>query len=136
MTTVMRITYATIDFILVNIAASSIHPSPDLITWTWYCLSVILAFSLRLGIEYDNNKLTKRNLLKQTIFTVSWVFLSVLVYKEMHWGGWFEVYLFLNSLFGVFFVSQLEESLKIGVKGWLRLKLSKFIAEEKGDVNP
>lgn len=132
----MRIAYATFDFILINIAAASIHPMPDLLTWSWYALSVILAFSLRLGIEYDNNNLTKRILLKQTIFTVSWVFLSVLFYKEMSWSGWFEIYLFLNSLFGVFFVSQLEDTFKIGVKSWIRIKLSKFLAEEKGDVKP
>lgn len=132
----MKIAYASFDFVLINVAAASIQPIPDLITWTWYCLSVVLAFSLRLGIEYDKDKLTKKNLLKQTVFTVSWVFLSVLFYRQMGWTTWFEIYLFMNSLFGVFFVSQLEETFKIGVKGWLRIKLSRFLAEEKGDVKP
>lgn len=135
----MRIAYATFDFILINIAATSINTVPDMLTWTWYALSVILAFSLRLGIEYDNNNLTKKTLLKQTVFTVSWVFLSVLFYKEMGWQGWFEIYLFLNSLFGVFFVSKFEEVFKeffsMTFKKWLRIKLNWLIAEDK-EVKP
>lgn len=132
----MRIAYATFDFVIVNIAASFVTPKPDVLTWLWYALSVLLAFSLRLGIEYDNNKLTRKNLVRQTIYTISWVFLSVLFYKEMKWQGWFEIYLFLNSLFGVFFVSHFEVTFKQvvrkGFKTWLRGKLNWLLADEKG----
>lgn len=136
---IMKILYATFDFYLIKIVASTITVSPHLSTWVWYALSVILAFALRLGIEYDNNSLTKRSLVKQTIYTVSWLFLSVLLYKEMQWKGWFEVYLFMNSLFGVFFVSQFESAFKetfsMGLKKWLRIKLNWLLAEDK-EVKP
>lgn len=41
-----------------------------------------------------------------------------------------EIYLFVNSLFAVFMVSQFEEVFELGFKSWLKIKLGKFLAVE------
>lgn len=128
----MRIGYATFDFILINIAAVSIQSMPEPLTLAWYSLCVLLAYALRLGMEHKRNNLTGKVLLYQSICTVSWCFLMVLVWNAfLNYEKGFEIYLFINSLFSVFMVSQFEDVFQMGVKSWLRTKLNKFLAEEK-----
>lgn len=128
----MRIGYATFDFILINIAAVSIQSMPEPLTLAWYSLCVLLAYALRLGMEHKRNNLTGKVLLYQSICTVSWCFLMVLVWNAfLNYEKGFEIYLFINSLFSAFMVSQFEDVFQMGVKSWLRTKLNKFLAEEK-----
>lgn len=129
---VMRIAYATYDFILINTVAVSINNTNEPLTLAWYSLCVLLAYALRLGMEHKKNNLTGKVLLWQSICTISWCFLMVLVWNAfLNYKKGFEIYLFINSLFSAFMVGQLEEVFEMGMKKWIRVKLNKFLAEEK-----
>lgn len=128
----MRIAYATYDFILINTVAVSINNTNEPLTLAWYSLCVLLAYALRLGMEHKKNNLTGKVLLWQSICTISWCFLMVLVWNAfLNYKKGFEIYLFINSLFSAFMVGQLEEVFEMGMKKWIRVKLNKFLAEEK-----
>lgn len=128
----MRISYATYDFILINTVAVSINNTNEPLTLAWYSLCVLLAYALRLGMEHKKNNLTGKVLLWQSICTISWCFLMVLVWNAfLNYKKGFEIYLFINSLFSAFMVGQLEEVFEMGMKKWIRVKLNKFLAEEK-----
>lgn len=132
----MRNVYATTDFIIINIAAVSVHTVPDPLTLAWYSLCVLLAYALRLGMEYKKNNLTGKVLLYQSICTVGWCFFMMLVWNAfLNYQRGFEIYLFINSLFATFMVSQFEVAFEIGFKKWLRTKINWIIAEDK-EVKP
>lgn len=131
----MRIAGASTEFVFICSVAVSPLAAVDPITWAWYSLCILLAFMLRLGMERKKKRLTKEALLYQSICTVSWCFFTVLVwnYCFVKETRGFEIYLFINSLFATFMVSQFEEVFEIGFKEWLRVKLGKFLAVERGE---
>lgn len=135
MNVVTKILFASLEwsFMLYVIVSPSLIVDP--IVWAWYSLCILLAFMLRLGMEHKKNRLTWASLLYQSICTISWCFFMVLVWNYCFTKDTkgFEIYLFVNSLFASFMVSQFEEVFEIGVKEWLRIKLGKFLAVEKGD---
>lgn len=135
MNVVTKILFASLEwsFMLYVIVSPSLIVDP--IVWAWYSLCILLAFMLRLGMEHKKNRLTWASLLYQSICTISWCFFMVLVWNYCFTKDTkgFEIYLFINSLFASFMVSQFEEVFEIGVKEWLRIKLGKFLAVEKGD---
>lgn len=135
MNAVMKIVSSSTDFLFISSVAVSPLAAVDPVTWMWYSLCILLAFMLRLGMERKKNKLTKEALLYQSICTISWCFFSVLVwnYCFVRETRGFEIYLFINSLFATFMVSQFEEVFEIGFKEWLRVKLGKFLAVERGE---
>lgn len=136
MNIVMKVVYASLDFVILNVVALP-FAAIDPMLWAWYSLCIALAFVLRLGMEHKKHKLTGPALLYQSICTVSWSFFMILVWNYMFPKGrdGFEIYLFINSLFATFLVSQFEEIGKEGIRSWLRIKLGKFLAVEKGDNN-
>lgn len=135
MNTLMRTTNAVLDFIVINVIAIPLVSNP--IALAWYGLCVALAFVLRLGMEHRAHKLTWASLLYQSITTVSWSFFAILVWNTfLRYDKGFEIYLFINALFASYMVAQFEETFKIGIKEWLRLKLGKFLAVEKGEEKP
>lgn len=136
MNIVMRILYATSDFVIINILAYPMVADP--LALIWYALCVALAFALRLGMEHKKKMLTKQTLLYQSICTISWCFFAVLIWNDfLVYERGFEIYLFLNSLFAVFLIGQLENVFEMGVKEWLKIKLRKFLAvEEKEEAKP
>lgn len=131
----MKLAYASFDFVVINIIAIP-FAMVDPMLWTWYSLCIALAFVLRLGMEHKRHKLTKASLLYQSICTVTWSFFMILVWNYTFPKGrpGFEIYLFINSLFAVFMVSQFEEIFESGFKSWARTKLSTFLATEKANV--
>ena len=132
MNIVMKILYATLDFMIINVVAIPFLTNDPLI-WAWYSLCIALAFVLRVGMEHKKHRLTWNSLLYQSICTVTWCFFMVLVwdYVFLKQTKGFEIYLFINSLFAVFMVSQFEQVFEIGFKEWIRIKLGKFLAVEK-----
>lgn len=135
MNIVMKIVGSSTEFLFISSVAISPLAAYDPVTWAWYSLCILLAFVLRLGMERKKRRLTKEALLYQSICTVSWCFFTVLVwnYLFVKQTRGFEIYLFVNSLFATFMVSQFEEVFEIGFKEWLRIKLGKFLAVEKGE---
>lgn len=117
------------EVVILMVLAVPVVYDPSL--YFWYSLSILLAFVLRLGIEFKNNNLTWRNALIQTIYTISYCYFAIIVWTTLSINGkWFAVYLFINSLFAVLIVSQLEIIFEMGLKKWLRLKLKNFLALE------
>lgn len=133
MNVLMRTTNAVLDFIVINAIALPLVINP--ISLVWYALCVALAFLLRLGLESKERNLTLRFLIQQSIFTITWCFASILFwFTFLNYTKGFEIYLFLNSLFSSYLVTQFESAFKMTFKEWLRIKIGKFIAEEKGEV--
>lgn len=132
----MRVTNAVLDFIVINVIALPLVDSPA--TLAWYGLCVALAFILRLGMESKERNLTFKFLLQQSIFTIGWCFFVVLIWNYFFTKDkkGFEIYLFVNSLFASYMVTQFESAFKMSFKEYLRLKLGKFLAVDKGGEKP
>lgn len=131
----MKLLIAYRDFFLIYILAVPLHM--DWSIWIWYSLCVILAFALRLGIEFNKDRLTWRNGLIQSIYTITWCFFSVLIWHTfLSYDKGFEIYLFVNSLFAVFIVGESEKVFEKGFKQWLGDKLGTVLASRKEGDKP
>lgn len=137
MNVITKIFNATIDTVAVITAVSLPLVGIDLWVCAWYFLCVALGFLLRIGMEHNNDRLTTKSLLYQSICTIGWSFFAYLVWNYLFLPDkkGFEIYIFINSLFAAFAVGQFEEVFQMGVKSWLRIKLGKFLAsEEKEEI--
>lgn len=136
----MKIVYATVEAVTITVVAALpvnfITPDPAVLAW--YGLCVILGFALRLGVERNEKRLTKEALLFHSITTVTWCFFMTLVWNYLFTPDkkGFEIYMFLNSLFASFMVSQFSTIFEIGIKKWLQIKLGKFLAVEEKEDKP
>lgn len=118
------------DFFLLYLLA--IPLKMDITVWLWYSLCIVLAFALRLGIEFNKNRLTWRTGFIQSIYTITWCFFSVLVWHTfLKAQDWFEIYLFINSLFAVFIVGEAENFFQLGLKAWLAKKLGAIVGSDQ-----
>ncbi len=136
MNVVTKTVVALLDFVVINVIALP-FAALDPMLYAWYSLCILLAFVLRLGMEARKNKLTWKSLMYQSIYTVSWSFFMILVWTAwLRYKSGFEIYLFVNSLFAVFMVSQFEVIFEIGFKEWLRVKLGKFLATDRNAGTP
>ena len=133
MSIVIKILTASIECVFILSMVASPFAMFDPLVWAWYSLCIVLAFILRLGMEHKKNRLTKKTLLYQSIYVTSWSFFMILVWNYCFTPDTkgFEIYLFINSLFASFLVSQFEKGFEMGFKEWLRIKLGKFLAVEK-----
>lgn len=132
MNIVMRYVYAIADVVVIRMIALPVVADPSM--WIWYGLCVALAFMLRLGMEHKRHRLTTQTLFYQCIYTISWIFFAILIWDyfyKLETQG-FSIYLFVNSLFASFLVSQFEQIFEKGFKAWLQIKLGKFLAVESG----
>lgn len=132
----MKILLAAFDFVLVNIVLS-LHGNISMIDIAWYMLCVGLGFGLRVAVMINNNNYSHRLLFVHGAFTICWVFLMVLLWRtSLHktWmnqgGNSFEIFLFLNSLFSVYMVSQFELLFKASFRKWLAINVGRIIAKE------
>lgn len=98
----------------------------------WYSLIVLLAFLLRFAMNKKKTGLWPwGEFIEQSIYTLSWSFFASLVWFKLYpTSQWFEVYLFLNSLFASFLVGELEHIMSVGFRPWLKNCLLKFVATE------
>jgi len=86
-------------------------------------------------MEYNDNGLTWKNGIKQAIYTISYCYFAITVwFTYLNYTKGFEVYLFLNSLFAVFMVSQLKHFFQLGVTATLKKWLKTLIASEEKEV--
>jgi hypothetical protein len=131
MTIVDKLVCVYFDYLILNTIAIPFAVY-DPVVWAWYSLCIALAFVLRIGMEHKKHRLTWNSLLYQSICTISWCFFMILVWNYLFTKEkkGFEIYLFINSLFAVFMVSQFEEIFEIGFKKWIKIKLGKFLAVE------
>lgn len=132
----MKIVLAAFDFVLINIVLSH-HGNISLIDAAWYMLCVGLGFGLRVAVMINNNNYSHKLLFVHGAFTVCWVFLMILLWRtSLHttWmnqgGNSFEIFLFLNSLFSVYMVSQFELLFKASFRKWLAINVGRIIAKE------
>lgn len=137
----MKILLAAFDFVLINIVLS-LHGNISMIDVAWYMLCVGLGFGLRVAVMINNNNYSHKLLFVHGAFTVCWVFLVVLFWRtSLHktWmnqgGNSFEIFLFLNSLFSVYMVSQFEYFFKAGFKGWIKLNVGRIFAKDVEEEN-
>lgn len=138
--TPMKIVIATIDFIVINAVLSfNMGISVSEILFNGLCVG--LAFGLRMAMLVKDNKYSVKTMFIHAVFTISWVFFVVLlwrtsVYKYLDYGGnSFQIYLFLNSLFSVYMVSQFEYFFKIGFRNWLRMVAGRIVAKDVKEDN-
>lgn len=132
----MRTTLAYVECMILT-AVPLKFISLDPMVWVWYSLCIALAFMLRLGMKHKKHELNAQTLLYESICTISWSFISILFwYTFINYEKGFEIYLFMNSLFASFMVSQVEQLGKHSIKQWLRIKLGKFLAVEKEEDKP
>lgn len=130
MNPVIKVAIATVETCIWLIALALPH-TETLTEWVWYVLAIMLAFLLRIGIEINNNTLTRKRVLVQSIYTLCYCFLAVIVWRDfLKYDKGFEVYLFINSLFAVFIVGQLEKAFELGFKAYARKALRSFLAVE------
>jgi len=126
------------EFVAVKAVASSPFIIGNPVMFVWYCLCVVLAFVLRLGMEYNNDRLTRKALLYQSICTIAWTFFSVICWDAVKKDSteYFPIYLFINSLFATFLVSQLEDVGKVSLKQWFNSKVKSILATPNEEVKP
>lgn len=133
----MRIVYASVETFTMLLVVTFPIRAIDPTVWAWYTLCVVLGFVLRLGMEHKKHLLTRASVLYQSICTVTWCFFMSLVWHTfLNYEKGLEIYLFINSLFAAFMVSQFEEIFEMGFKQWLRIKVGKFLAIEVKENKP
>lgn len=131
----MKIAVATLDFVVVN-TVISLKTGVSLDDLLFNSLCVGLAFGLRVAMLVKDDKYTIKTVLIHGVFTVSWVFFSVLLWRTSahkyldQGGNSFQIYLFLNSLFSVYMVSQFEYFFKIGFYSWLKMVAGRIVAKD------
>ena len=137
MNVVIKVFVASLDLVLLNIllALPVVFNPLDAV---WYSLCIALGFVLRIAILIKDDKYSHKALLLHMVFTICWCFLAVLAWNTWFYSTWinqgksFEIYLFFNSLSAVFLVGEFDYMSKTGIKGWLRIKLGKFLAKDEG----
>lgn len=135
MTIITTMLRATTEFVILNIIAIPLINDP--ISMGWYAVSIVLAFALRLGIEYNSNTLTAKSAFIQTIYTITFCWFAIIFwFTYLNYEKGLEVYLFTCSLFAVFMVAELKKIFEIGFPATLRIWLKNFLAKEDKEVKP
>lgn len=105
--------------------------SHDAITHAGAACAIILAFLLRIAMEWGNNTLTFKSATIQAVCTLSLCFVSIYVWHDfLKYKRGFEIYVFFSSLFSVFIVGEIDTAFKIGFRKWLKNSLVRIMATE------
>lgn len=103
----------------------------DAMTHAGAACAIILAFLLRIAMEWGKNTLNGKNAIIQAISTLSLCFVSIYIWHDfLKWNKGFEIYVFFASLFSVFIVGEIEVVFKIGFRKWLKSALVKLMASD------
>lgn len=93
--------------------------------------AIVLAFLLRIAMEWGKNALSYKSVIIQAITTMALCFVAIYVWHDfLNYSKGFEIYVFACSLFSVFIVGEIEIVFKIGFRKWLKLGLVKLMASE------
>lgn len=109
--------------------------SQDAITHAGAACAIILAFLLRIAIEWGKNTLTFKSATIQAISTLSLCFVSIYIWHDfLKYNKGFEIYVFFSSLFSVFIVAEIDIAFKIGFRKWLKNSLVRIMATDDKEV--
>ncbi len=107
----------------------------DAMTHAGAACAIVLAFLLRIAMEWNKNTLNGKNAVIQAISTLSLCFVSIYVWHDfLKWKKGFEIYVFIVSLFSVFIVGEIEIVFKIGFRKWLKTALIKVMASDDKEI--
>lgn len=97
--------------------------------------AIVLAFLLRIAMEWGKDALSVKSVVIQAITTIALCFVSIYFWHDfLNWKKGFEIYVFSCSLFSVFIVAEIEIVFKIGFRKWLKTGLVKLMASEDKEV--
>lgn len=97
--------------------------------------AIVLAFLLRIAMEWGKNALSYKSVVIQAITTMALCFVAIYVWHDfLMWKRGFEIYVFACSLFSVFIVAEIEIVFKIGFRKWLKTGLVKLMASEDKEI--
>lgn len=97
--------------------------------------AIVLAFLLRIAMEWGKNALSPKSLLIQAITTIALCFVAIYLWHDfLNYSKGFEIYVFSCSLFSVFIVGEIEIVFKIGFRKWLKIGLVKLMASEDKEI--
>lgn len=93
--------------------------------------AIVLAFLLRIAMEWGKNTLNGKNAVIQAISTLALCFVSIYIWHDfLKWNRGFEIYVFFSSLFSVFIVGEVEIVFQMGFRKWLKNSLVRILASE------
>lgn len=97
--------------------------------------AIVLAFLLRIAVEWGKNNISGKGIVIQAVCTASICFLAIYVWEEfLSYKKGFEIYVFFASLFSVFIVSEIEIAFKIGFRKRLKMVLTKVLASNEEET--
>lgn len=115
-------------FVLISLLAVGTVNDPKF--YVGCLLAIVAGFLLRVGIEINNNSLTRKSALIQAIYSTCLCYLSVLVWRDWDLGLKLEYYLFFCSCFSVFIVGLLEKTFKKGLSGYAEGFIKRVLAKD------
>lgn len=93
--------------------------------------AIVLAFLLRIAMEWNKNTLNAKNAVVQAISTIALCFVSIYLWHDfLNYSRGFEIYVFFCALFSVFIVGEVEIVFKVGFRKWLKTGLVKLLASD------
>lgn len=97
--------------------------------------AIVLAFLLRIAMEWGKDALSAKSVAIQAITTMALCFVAIYVWHDfLNWKKGFEIYVFICSLFSVFIVAEIEIVFKIGFRKWLKIVLVKLMASDDKEI--
>jgi len=97
--------------------------------------AIVLAFLLRIAMEWGKNNLNAKNVVIQAISTMALCFVSIYIWHDfLKYERGFEIYVFFSALFSVFIVGEIEIVFKIGFRKWLKTGLVKLLASDEKET--
>lgn len=97
--------------------------------------AIVLAFLLRIAMEWGKNTLNAKNAVIQAISTLALCFVSIYLWHDfLNYSKGFEIYVFFSALFSVFIVGEIEIVFKVGFRKWLKTGLVKIMASDEKEV--
>lgn len=120
-----------LNFFIMEVTFLGFFTSKDLLIHAGAAMAIVMAFLLRIAMEWEKNTLSFKSTIVQAISTLSLCFVSIYVWHDfLKWSKGFEIYVFFSSLFSVFIVGEIEVAFKIGFRKWLKNSLVKIMALE------
>lgn len=97
--------------------------------------AIVLAFLLRIAMEWGKNSLSGKNVLIQAISTLALCFVAIYIWHDfLNYGKGFEIYVFFTALFAVFIVAEIEIVFKMGFRQRLKALLTKVLATDDKEI--
>lgn len=115
---------------MVIVALMSIGTTDDPKFYIGCLLAIVMGFTLRIAIEWNNNALSWKKSFIQALMSLVLCYVSVIVWRDITPNVKLEYYLFFCSLFSVFIVGLLEKVFKLGLSGYARILLRRVLAED------